>query len=200
MEYIDFEASVSDEDANLNFSGDEEKDNDNRPFIDDSKEVDGQEPSFYWKFFNQTRDSAEAVFDDDRSHLDARDLQPEMFSVEERKDVEFDESEGSGKCAEQFKKSLLSFHGDLKDSFFDAVLYGLLFKLSENNRIVARNDIEKVLGVNFYEELSECRELLQLDDSSNRFFKKCALVNEFFGEKNLFLRVYEKRDKYRYKV
>ena len=47
MEYIDFEASVSDEDANLNFSGDEEKDNDNRPFIDDSKEVDGQEPSFY---------------------------------------------------------------------------------------------------------------------------------------------------------
>ena len=36
MEYIDFEASVSDEDANLNFSSDEEKDNDNRSFIDDS--------------------------------------------------------------------------------------------------------------------------------------------------------------------
>ena len=36
MEYIDFEASVSDEDANLIFSSDEEKDNDNRSFINDS--------------------------------------------------------------------------------------------------------------------------------------------------------------------
>ena len=85
MEYIDFEASVSDEDANLNFSSDEEKDNDNRSFIDDSSQVDGQEPSFYRKFLNQTRYSAEAVFDDDDgSHLKTRDQQPEMFSIEER--------------------------------------------------------------------------------------------------------------------
>ena len=46
MEYIDFEASVSDEDANLNFSSDDEKE-DNRSFIADSSEVGGQEPSFY---------------------------------------------------------------------------------------------------------------------------------------------------------
>ena len=79
MEYIDFEASVSDEDANLNFSSDDEKEDDSRSFIADSREVGGQEPSFYWKFFNQTRDPAEAVFDEERSHLDTRDLQPEMF-------------------------------------------------------------------------------------------------------------------------
>ena len=47
MEYIDFEASVSDEDANLNFSSDDEKEDDNRSFIADSSEVGGQEPSFY---------------------------------------------------------------------------------------------------------------------------------------------------------
>ena len=52
MEYIDFEASVSDKDANLNFSSDDEKEDDNRSFIADSSEVGGQEPSFYWKFFN----------------------------------------------------------------------------------------------------------------------------------------------------
>ena len=102
-----------------------------------------------------------------------------MFSIEERNNVEFDEFEGSGKCLEQLKKSLLSFQGDLKDSFFDAVLYGLLFKLSENSRIISRNDIEKILGIRFYKELSECRELLLLDDSLNGFFKKCTPVNKF---------------------
>ena len=183
IEYIDFEASVSNEDANLNFSSDGEKDNDNRSFIDDSSEVGDEEPSFYRIFFNQTKDPAEAVLDDGGLHLDTRDLLPEMFSIEERNNVEFDEFEGNGKCLEQLKKSLLSFQGDLKDSFFDAVLYGLLFKLSENSRIISRNDIEKILGIRFYKELSECRELLLLDDSLNGFFKKCTPVNKFLEKK-----------------
>ena len=66
--------------------------------------VGGQEPSFYGKIFNQTRDPAETVFDDDGLLLNTRDFQPEMFSIEERDDIEFDELEGSGKCAEQFLK------------------------------------------------------------------------------------------------
>ena len=38
-EYVDFEASVSDEDANLNFSSDDEKVNYNRSFIGDSSRI-----------------------------------------------------------------------------------------------------------------------------------------------------------------
>ena len=52
--------------------------------MDGSSEVGDQEPNFFRKFSNQTRDPAEAVFDEDESHLDTRDLQPEMFSIEER--------------------------------------------------------------------------------------------------------------------
>ena len=107
--------SVSNKDANINFSCGDEKDDDNRSFIDQSSKVGHQESSFYRKFFNETRDPAEAVFDDDRSHLNTRDLQSEMFSIEERDDVEFDEFEGSGQCVEKFRKSFLSFHGHLKD-------------------------------------------------------------------------------------
>ena len=66
MEYIDFEPNISDENANSNFVF--------RSFIDDSSEIGGQEPSFYRKFFNQTRDPAEAVFDDDGLHLNTRDF------------------------------------------------------------------------------------------------------------------------------
>ena len=54
---------------------------------------------------NQTRDPAEAVNCDDGSHLDRRDLQPEMFYCVYREHVEFDESDDYQKCAEKFKKA-----------------------------------------------------------------------------------------------
>ena len=99
-------------------------------------------------------------------------------------DVELNEFKESGKYAEQFLRDILSFPGDLNNSFLDSVLRGLLFKVSENNKMVSSNDVEKVLGVKFYEELNECRERLQLDDSLDVFFKKCALVNEFLITKS----------------
>ena len=94
--FIAIDINISDENTNLNFSSDDEKDDDNRSFIDGSSKVGDQEPSFYRKFFNQTRDPAEAVLDDDGSHLDTRDLQHKIFSLEERNDVEIEES---SKCA-----------------------------------------------------------------------------------------------------
>ena len=94
--FIATNINISDEDTNLNFSSDDEKDDDNRSFIDGSSKVGDQEPRFYRKFFNQTRDPAEAVFDDDGSHLDTRDLLHKMFSIEKRDDVEIEES---SKCA-----------------------------------------------------------------------------------------------------
>ena len=48
-------------------------------------------------------------------YISTPEICPEMFSIKERDDVEFDEFEGSGKCVEKFRKSFLSFHGHLKD-------------------------------------------------------------------------------------
>lgn len=123
MEHIDFEAEASNEDQMLSFSSDE-NDEDNRSFIDNG-EVENQMPRFYRKFFNQTRDPAGTVFDDDQSHLYTRDLQLELFIIEDRGGVEFDRSDDSDKRAEKFEKSLLSFDREnIKDSFFYVVLYG----------------------------------------------------------------------------
>ena len=71
MDYINFEAEDFNGESELNFSSDEN--DDDKSFINDNKE-ETHPPSFY-RFFNQ------AVNDDDRSHLDTRDLQPEMFYV-----------------------------------------------------------------------------------------------------------------------
>ena len=71
-----------------------------------------------------------------------------MFVICDRDDVEFDEFGETGTCSELFKKSFLSFDDDIKDSLFNSVLYRMLFKLTENDR-VSRKNIESTLGKEF---------------------------------------------------
>ena len=44
--------------------------------------------------------------------------------------LKFDNFEGEEKAAEKFKKSLCSFEQDSGDSFYNAILYSLVYKLS----------------------------------------------------------------------
>ena len=114
--------------------------------------------------------------------------------------VEFDDFHDASKCAEKFKKSLVSLQdGVIKDSFFDAILYGLLFKFSENS-MVSREKIRDILREEFSNKLISENCSLQLDDSFDSFFDKCHLVNDLLETKGLFLRVYERRDKFRYPI
>ena len=191
MGYINFEVEV--EDGNV--SSDEEltfSDNENN-FIDDSNEECSQPPSFY-RFVNQTSDPVEAVNDDDGSQFDRRYLQTEMFFSIDTEHVEFEEFDDAKKCAEKFLKSLLSQDGDIKNSFFDAILYSFLFKLSEDNKVL------KESGEEFFDKFSKEKDSLQLDDSLNSFFKKCHLVNDLLETKGLFLRVYERHGKFQYVI
>lgn len=101
-----------------------------------------------------------------------------MFFIEDRNNIEFDEFEENGKCAELFKKNLLSFDDDVKDSFFNAVPYGLIFKLTESNRVLKEN-IEGTLGKQFFEDMNESKELLRLDDSLDDFLRSVVALTNF---------------------
>ena len=152
MEFINFEAIDSDQESQENF---EEEDilsgNDN--FIDDkSVEGDTTQPSFY-RFVSQTHDPQEALNCDDQSHVDHRDLQPEMYICEPRENVEFDNFEDSAKLSEKFKKSLrTSDDVDKEDSFFGAILFGLLTKLS-NNGSFNEQPVAEILDHEFAKKL-----------------------------------------------
>ena len=55
-----------------------------------------------------------------------------MFLTESRENIEFDEFNEAGKWSDKFKKNICNFKdGDVKDSFFDAILFGLLFMSSD---------------------------------------------------------------------
>ena len=86
-----------------------------------------------------------------------------MFAIDHKDNVEFDEFGGAGKCSELLKQSLSLFDDDITDSLFNSVLYGIQFKLTENNsfkrghRNHTRNEI--------FAKISESKKLLQLNDS-----------------------------------
>ena len=82
MKFINFEASEELKNEDLIFSVDENNNGKENAgnFMDDSTEVNDNEPSFYGQLAKQIQNSKVAIYDesDDEDFLDARDLQPEL--------------------------------------------------------------------------------------------------------------------------
>ena len=99
MEFIDIEATeeFSQEKEDLIFSDDDNNEGKvTGNFIDDTKEIDNDKPSFYRKLNNQVKDFRVAIYEknDDEDFLDTRDIQPEFYEIENREKVIFDEFPG----------------------------------------------------------------------------------------------------------
>ena len=87
----------------------------------------------------------------------------------------FGESSGYEKSVEKLKKSLSSFtNTSSEDSFFDAVIFGLIFKFTEG-KTTSRDKVENVLGVDLYKDFCEVKGQLQLNTSMYGFFHKCVV-------------------------
>ena len=72
-------------------------------------------------------------------------------------------------CRISLRKTLCNFKvGDAKDLFFDAVLFGLLFKSSDGKNIT-RESADEILGKKFTAKLFSDNESVQLDDSFESF-------------------------------
>ena len=74
-------------------------------------------------------------------------------------------------------KSIVRFQdADKRDSFFDAILYGLLFNFSEKSKVVETEKSTEVLGEEFYNKLISEKNHLQLDDSFESFLTSVILL------------------------
>ena len=69
----------------------------------------------------------------------------------------------------------------------------------EDNK-VCKDKTEEILGKSFFDKFKEKKEMLQLDHSLENFLKKCCVSNDFLEMNRLFLRVYERRDKFQYVI
>lgn len=108
-----------------------------------------------------------------------------MFLAEGRENVDFDESDESLKLSDEFKKTLRNFQDEnVKDSFLNAVLLGILTK-SSNNKNVTIKSTNDVLGEEFSLKLLSEKENLQHNDSFESFFDQCHLMNDLLKEKRV---------------
>ena len=196
MDFIQFEAIDESQQNEINFSDndDDEKTEQNENFIDDSEQpmedesfsrtFDPENIDQYNKFSNQTRSPKDAVYEDDEMFFGTEDTQPELFAPEDRERVEFDKFEGFEKSVKKFKDTLQNFKNS-GNPFFDSILYGIMFKISEG-KILKKDKANDVLGKNFYEELLEINDDTQLDKTLFGFFDRCFLVNKVLAKYNFF--------------
>ena len=128
------------------------------------------------KFLNKTRNPRDAVCEDDELVFGTKDIEPVLFPPENRECVEFDNFEGFEKRVKKFKDTIQNFK-NIDNPFFDSLLYGLMFKISEG-KILENKKATDVLGKDFYEDLLEIKDDIQLDKTFFWIFEKCFLVNK----------------------
>lgn len=85
------------------------------------------------------------------------------------------------------------------DSFYNAILLGILSKLKENRHIFfEEKHIEYVLDKCFYDKLKGKKEGFALDLNLANFQQQCHEINDLLNEKRYFLKFYELKSKLRY--
>ena len=175
MEFINFQAEV--DDGNGDLERDFAENNEDGKFTDDSQQEPSTSLSFDRRFHNQSREIRDALNgrSDDNCKLDTLDLQPEMYWEIDRSFVEFEKFDGYEKTVEKFKKSLCTsgISDDPKDSFHNAILFDLVFKLSKNS-VINKDTIIQALGKKFLGNFQKEKEILQLDVSFCNFEKICC--------------------------
>ena len=116
---------------------------------------------------------------------------------------EIDEFRDSSRQAGKFKRSLFCPQGvENSDSFYYVILYDLLFK-NKNSKGACETDDQlrqDIESDKLYEALSKAKLDLRLDLDLQNLENQCYFANSLLNENNLFLRVYELKDKFRYLI
>ena len=78
------------------------------------------------------------------------------------------------------------------DSFFNAVLWSTYFKV-EGKNATFDEDLQQCLGTCFLQKFYDLKPGIMLNINLDTFERKMHLVNDLLIEKELFLRLYEKK-------
>ena len=191
MDFIDFEASEDITDNEPLLFSDEENDINNDQMGDFIDDTDQQREgvSFYrWlkpeKFPNQTRNPEDAVYEDDDPFFGIEDTQPELYNPMDGEFVTFNKFKGFESSFKKFKKTLKNFN-DSDNSFFDAIIYGIMFYKCEG-KILEKGKVAEVLGSDFYNELLEIKDEIKLDRAVFGYFDTCFKLDDVLSNHNFF--------------
>ena len=169
--------------------------------IDDAEDQPNNEPSFF-RFFNETADTEEVLAAKKEEQREAiKHLEPANYLEPfEEFEQELDESASSEINKEKFKETLLNpiEEQTKENSFFSALIYALNFSINKETDAFSDEEIKNKIGESLFKKLLSKKNncILSLDRAN--FDNMCFDLNEILVEFNFFLRVYERKDKFRY--
>ena len=129
------------------------------------------------------------------------DLQPRLYDRNSVDGRDIDNFEKDKYRAETFRKTLLCFSEQHEESnlFFSAVVYGIYYLNNQNRPAADLTTACNAIREDKFEKLVEIKKDIMLDYTQFGFWKKCLKLNEVLSDHfGLFLRFYERRNKYRY--
>ena len=164
-------------------------------FIDDS--VIEQSVTDYYGFTNVLRDYTDAIqdsfsdFDFDQeanNYCDDDDLQ--NFEIDEFKDYK--------STVDKFAKTLLNSQGlNNENSFFYSILFAIRYQLTDKFDIVNNDEqIKADIGAEIFDKIYLLKDILKLDLDILNFENQCCEINQILNKNNLFLRVFEFKQKF----
>ena len=158
-------------------------------FIDD--EPQNESDNFYPYFTNVSRSYDDAMRDfENVDNLEARNY---LDSDEEKEEIdEF----------ANFESKVISFKESLSlenpDSFFYSILYAIRNKKTDKFDSIDDENLKIDVGLALSQDLFEIKSLLRLDLDVLNFENQCFKINTILNKYDMFLRVFELKDKFRY--
>ena len=169
-------------------------------FIDDS--VIEESVTDHYGFTNVSRDYTQAV-EDSFSDFDY-DQEPNNYCNEnEIHDLEVDNFKDYKSKIEKFTKTLLNPPGlNNKDSFFYSILFAVRYQLTgkfscdDDDDDDVDEQIKVDIGAEIFDEIYTLKNMMRLDLDFLNFENQCLKINQILNKNNLFLRVFELKEKF----
>ena len=120
----------------------------------------------------------------------------ESFEVE----GEIDEESSDLKNKEKFLNTLVNpiEEQTRENSFFSALIYAINFSINKETKKIEDEVLKDKIGRELFQKLNAKKHICILDLDRANFDNMCFDINEILTEHNFFLRVYERKDKFRY--
>ena len=162
-------------------------------FIDDQPQ--NESGNFYPYFTNVSRSYDDAM----RDFGNADDLEARNYFDSDEEEEEIDEFANFESKVTLFKESLIIPQGlENPDSFFYSILYAIRNKKIDRFDSVNEENIKIDVGLALSHDLFEIKSLLRLDVDVLNFENQCFKINTILNKYDMFLRVFELKDKFRY--
>ena len=183
------EGNIFDEDMTLS----------NEEFIDDS--VVEESATDHYGFTNVSRDYTEAV-EDSSSDFDFEQEPNNYCNENEIHDLEVDNFKDYKSQIEKFTKTLLNPQGlNNKGSLFYSRLFAIRYQLTGNFNCDDDDDVDEQIkvdiGAEIFDEIYTLKNMMRLDLDILNFENQCLKINQILNKNNLFLRVFELKEKFR---